>query len=90
MSENNSFRSIAKANAIFGGVTFYNILISVAQSKVVAILLGPAGYGLMGLFNSTLDLIASLTNCGLQNSAIGIDNRCRWHNSYYYTSPIFK
>lgn len=70
MSENNSFRSIAKANAIFGGVTFYNILISVAQSKVVAILLGPAGYGLMGLFNSTLDLIASLTNCGLQNSAI--------------------
>ena len=70
MSDNNSFRSIAKANAIFGGVTVYNILISIAQSKIVAILLGPVGYGLMGLFNSTLDLIASLTNCGLSNSAV--------------------
>ena len=70
MSDNNSFRSIAKANAIFGGVTFYSIIISIAQSKLVAVLLGPIGYGVMGLFNSSIDLISSFTNCGLANSAI--------------------
>lgn len=66
----NSYRSIAKANALFGGVQIYNILVGIIRSKIVAVILGPEGMGIMGLFNSTLDLIKSATNMGLQVSAV--------------------
>ena len=67
---NNSYRSIAKANTIFGGVQIFNIIIGIIRSKVVAVLLGPHGVGLMGLFQSTIDLVRAGTNCGLQTSAV--------------------
>lgn len=66
----NSYRSIAKANALFGSVQIYNILVGIIRSKMIAVLLGPEGMGIMGLFNSTLDLIRSATNMGLQTSAV--------------------
>lgn len=59
-----------KATSIFGGVQVFNILISIVRSKVVAVLLGPAGIGILGLFNSTILLISSLTNFGLGISAV--------------------
>lgn len=65
-----TYKSIAKANSIFGGVQLINILIGIVRSKFVAIILGPSGIGLMGLFQSTLDLIKSATNMGLNTSAI--------------------
>ena len=67
---NFTYKSIAKANSIFGGVQLINILISVVRSKFVAIFLGPSGMGMMGLFQSTLDLIKSATNMGLNTSAV--------------------
>ena len=65
-----SYRQIMKATSIFGGVQVFNILISIVRSKVVAVLLGPAGIGVLGLFNSTILLISSLTNFGLGISAV--------------------
>lgn len=65
-----NYKSIAKGNALFGGVQLYNILISIFRSKVVAIILGPEGMGIMGLLNSSVDLVKSATNFGLQTSAV--------------------
>ncbi|MFT5735780.1 MAG: O-antigen/teichoic acid export membrane protein [Maribacter sp.] len=65
-----SYRQIMKATSIFGGVKIFNILISIIRFKVVAVLLGPAGIGVLGLFNSTIVLISSLTNFGLGISAV--------------------
>lgn len=65
-----TYKSIAKANSIFGGVQIINILISIVRSKFVAVILGPSGIGLMGLFQSTLDLIKSATNMGLSTAAV--------------------
>lgn len=59
-----------KATSIFGGVQVFNILISIIRSKVMAVLLGPAGIGILGLFNSTIVLISSLTNFGLGISGV--------------------
>lgn len=59
-----------KATSLFGGVQVFNILISIIRSKFVAVLLGPAGMGIMGLLNSTIGLIGYLTNFGLGTSAI--------------------
>lgn len=59
-----------KATSIFGGVQVVNILISIGRSKILAILLGPAGIGVLGLIMSTTKLISSLTNFGLGISAV--------------------
>lgn len=59
-----------KATSIFGGVQVFNILITLVRGKVVAILLGPAGMGLNGLFLSGLNLVQSLTSLGIAESAV--------------------
>lgn len=65
-----SYRQIMKATSLFGGVQIITIIISIIRSKVVAVLLGPAGMGIMGLLNSTIGLIGSLTNFGLKTSGV--------------------
>ncbi|WP_303317679.1 O-antigen translocase [Flavivirga abyssicola] len=65
-----SYRSIMKATSLFGGVQFFNIIIAIIRSKIIAILLGPGGMGIAGLLSSSLGLISSLTNFGLGTSAV--------------------
>lgn len=59
-----------RATSLFGGVQFLNIIISIVRVKFVAILLGPAGVGVVGLLTSTIGLIGSMTNFGLGTSAV--------------------
>lgn len=72
MSNNNqsSYRSIFKATSLFGGVQVYQILIQIIKSKFVAVLLGPAGVGIMGLYQSGLHLVQQLSSMGLAQSAV--------------------
>lgn len=71
MKENKaSYRQIMKATSIFGGVQVFNILISIVRSKIIAVLLGPAGMGIAGLLTSTTGLVSALTNFGLGTSAV--------------------
>lgn len=65
-----SYRSIFKATSLFGGVQVYQILIQVIKSKFVAVLLGPAGVGIMGLYQSGLQLVQQISSMGLANSAV--------------------
>lgn len=59
-----------KAASIFGGVQIFNIIIQLIRSKVVAVLLGPSGMGVLGLLQSTISLVASATHFGLGTSAV--------------------
>ena len=72
MSDNSqsSYRSIFKATSLFGGVQVYQILIQIVKSKFVAVLLGPAGVGIMGLYQSGLQLVQQISNMGLAQSAV--------------------
>lgn len=65
-----SYRSIFKATSLFGGVQVYQILIQIVQSKFVAVLLGPVGVGILGLYKSALDLVKQLSSMGLAQSAV--------------------
>lgn len=65
-----SYRSIAKANTILGSVQIVTIIIGIIRSKLIALLLGPVGVGLMGLYQSTIDLVRSATNMGINTSAV--------------------
>ncbi|WP_352421230.1 O-antigen translocase [Proteiniphilum sp.] len=68
--QKDSYLQIMKATSLFGGVQVFQILISVVRSKFVAILLGPAGMGIVGLLTSTTGLVSGLTNFGLGTSAV--------------------
>lgn len=68
--EHKSYNSIFKASAIFGGVQIFQVFIQILRAKIVAVLLGPAGVGILGLFNVTVGFIGSITNFGLGTSAI--------------------
>ncbi|WP_286777302.1 oligosaccharide flippase family protein [Sphingobacterium sp. UBA2074] len=65
-----SYKRIFKATSILGGVQFYNIIINIIRSKVIAVLLGPSGIGLLSIFTNTINLVSQLSNFGLGTSAI--------------------
>jgi O-antigen/teichoic acid export membrane protein len=68
--KNHSSKEILKSTGIVGGSKLITIFITVAQVKIVAILLGPIGVGLVSLFTSAISLIQSLTGLGIGFSAI--------------------
>lgn len=70
IEETRSYKSIFKATTLFGGVQIYQIIINIIRSKFVAVLLGTAGMGLQGLYQSTLQFIQSITSLGLSQSAV--------------------
>lgn len=66
----NSYSHIMKYTGLFGGVQFLNILVGIIRNKLVAIILGPGGMGLVSLFNSTIKLVSESTNLGISMSAV--------------------
>lgn len=68
--EKASYQQIMKATSLFGGLQVFNILISIVRSKVIAVLLGPSGMGIVGLIQTTIGLISSLTSFGLRRVAV--------------------
>ncbi len=71
MSESKiAYRHILKATSLLGSVQFITILLSVARSKIIAVLIGPMGMGISGLLNASLGILGSFTSFGLETSAI--------------------
>ncbi|MFC1782479.1 O-antigen translocase [Planctomycetota bacterium] len=67
---NSSHKQILKATGIIGGAQVAEVLIRIARNKIIAVLLGPLGVGITGLYQSTIDLIRSATGFGLNFSAV--------------------
>lgn len=68
--EENSYRQILKSTTILGGTQFFNIIISVVRSKLVAVLLGKEGVGIIAMFNSILNVVSSILICGINTSGV--------------------
>lgn len=69
-SQTSSYRSIFKATSLFGGVQVYQILIQVIRSKFIAVVLGPSGVGIQGLYFTAIQFIKDLTSFGLSQSSV--------------------
>lgn len=67
-----AYRQILKVTSIFGGIHFFNILIGIIRTKAIAILIGPAGIGVISVLNATIDLIVKLTSCGIETSSVKV------------------
>ena len=65
-----TYKKIYKASGLFGGVQGLSIVLNLVRTKLVAIILGPAGIGLNSIYNETRELIHSTTNMGLDVSGI--------------------
>lgn len=92
-NDKSSYKQILKSTSIFGGVQAFNVIIQIFRSKIVAVLLGPTGMGFMGLLNSTLLLVSSMTNFGLARSAvreISQSNASEDKNKISHTISIFR
>lgn len=71
MNENkNSQRSILKATSIVGGAQVVSILINIIRVKITALLLGPSGVGIIGMFQSSTDLVKQITSFGISYSGV--------------------
>ena len=71
--ENNtksSYHHILKYASLFGSIQALNIFIGMVRNKLVALILGPGGIGLMSLFNSAIALLSNATNLGIATSSV--------------------
>ena len=67
MSEENSYRQILRSTSIIGGASVVNILVGLLRTKVVAVLLGPAGLGLIALLQSLMNTATAIAALGFAN-----------------------
>ena len=65
-----AYDHIIKYTGLFGGVQGIGLLASVVRNKLVAVILGPSGLGLISLYNTALTLLGNATNLGISFSAV--------------------
>ena len=69
-SEKHSYGQILKSSSIIGGAQGINYLIGMVRVKLVAVLLGPSGVGLVGLYMSATELVGTLAGLGISSSGV--------------------
>ena len=65
-----SHRQVFRSSAVIGGSSAINMIIGIVKVKVLAVLLGPAGIGLMGLYQNIMGMAATLAGCGIGSSGV--------------------
>ncbi|GFE58640.1 O-antigen translocase [Geobacter sp. AOG1] len=71
MSESrSSYRQILKSSSIIGGASVVNIVVGLVRTKVLAVLLGPAGVGLAGLLTSIMGTASTVAGMGMCTSGV--------------------
>jgi len=55
---------------LIGGAQVANIAIGIVRTKAMAMLLGPAGFGLFGLYSSVANLTQSVAGMGINSSGV--------------------
>src|ERR1700736_1762674 len=65
-----TYSQILKSSALIAGSSVVNIGIGIIRTKAMALFLGPAGVGLMGLYTSILNLVQSIASMGINTSGV--------------------
>ena len=68
--EKHTYGQILKSSALIGGSSVVNILIGIVRTKAMALLLGPEGFGLMGVYGSIANLAQSIAGMGINSSGV--------------------
>jgi PST family polysaccharide transporter len=70
MTKKHTYGQILKSSAVIGGSSLINIAIGIVRTKAMAMLLGPSGVGLMGLYGSIFDLTNNIAGMGINSSGV--------------------
>ncbi len=68
--ENKSYRHILKSTSIMGGSSLINIFLRIVRTKILAVLLGPSGVGLIGIYDSITTGISNVVGMGIGSSGV--------------------
>jgi PST family polysaccharide transporter len=65
-----TYGQILKSSTIVGGSTVLNVGIGIVRTKAMALLLGPGGFGLAGIYTSIITLAQSIAGIGVNSSGV--------------------
>jgi enterobacterial common antigen flippase len=65
-----SYGQILKSSALIGGSSVINVAIGIVRTKAMAMLLGPSGFGLAGLYSSVAELTQNVAGMGVNSSGV--------------------
>ena len=68
MSDNS--RGLIRSMAVMGSSQTVNIVISILRVKALAVMLGPSGVGLLGIFTNLLDMVKTAAGLGIGKSGV--------------------
>ena len=69
-AEQHTYGQILKSSALIGGSSVLNIPIGIVRTKAMAVFLGPAGFGLLGVYGSIADFAQSIAGMGINGSGV--------------------
>ncbi len=69
-SQKGAYSRILRSSSIVASSQAVNYLVSLARSKVAAILLGTAGVGVVGVYTNLITLITSVAGMGISSSGV--------------------
>src|SRR6188768_920249 len=64
------YGQILSSTALIGGSTPVSVAFGIIRTKGMALILGPAGVGLTGLYSSIADVVQCVAGLGIQNSGV--------------------
>lgn len=70
MADTASYKNIFKTTFLFGFVQVFNIIVKVGINKVVALLLGAEGLGIISLFQTSINMVKTGAGLGINQSAV--------------------
>ena len=70
VASRHSYSQILRSSAVIGGSSLVIAIISMVRTKALAVLLGPAGYGLLGAFGLIVDLARTAAQLGVNGSGV--------------------
>jgi antigen flippase len=65
-----TYGQILRSSLLVGASSGFNIAVGILRTKVMALFLGPAGFGLMGLYSSILTLAQAIVGMGINQSGV--------------------
>lgn len=65
-----SYRKILESSTLIGGSTIITLAIGLVRNKAMALLLGPAGFGVMGMYAQIVEITRTVAQLGVQNSGV--------------------
>lgn len=87
--KDNSYSNIFKTTFLFGFVQIFNVVVKVGTNKVVALLLGAEGMGIISLLNTTVNLLKTGAGLGVSQSAVrDISEACQSQDYSRLSSTI--